>query len=140
MYNCSLPEGSTKYPADFKLSFRKSYYLTFTGIYFHPDFYCPFPLCIQILLPPFYIVFICDFLISIQSSAKSLLHESMFLQISFTYPRNSSGPKTLPCGTPEVTLTSLDSCPSTLTIFLRPTRNSLTQMTTFESTPEASGS
>jgi len=24
---------------------------------------------------------------------------SMFLQISFTYTRNSSGPKTLPCGT-----------------------------------------
>ena len=27
--------------------------------------------------------------------------ESMFLQISFTYTRNTSGPKTLPCGTPK---------------------------------------
>ena len=46
------------------------------------------------------------FLYIIQSSAKSLILKSMSLQISFTYPRNCSGPKTLPCGTPEVTLTS----------------------------------
>jgi hypothetical protein len=38
---------------------------------------------------------------------------------------------------PEVTLTSLDSCPPTLTLCVWPTRNSLTQMTTLIFTPEA---
>jgi hypothetical protein len=61
----------------------------------------------------------------------------MLLQISLTYTRNSSEPKTLPCGTPEVTRTSLDSRPPTLTLCVRHTRNSLTQTTTLESTPEA---
>ena len=61
----------------------------------------------------------------------------MFLQISFTYTSNSSGPKTLPCGTLEATLTYLDSCPPTLTFCVRPTTNSLTQTTTLESTLEA---
>ena len=42
------------------------------------------------------------FLYIIQSSAKTLILESMFLQISFTYTRNSNAPRTLPCGTPEV--------------------------------------
>ena len=73
------------------------------------------------------------FLYILQSSAKSLMHESMLLQISFTYTRNCSGPKILPCCTPEVTLTSLDNCP---TLCVWPTRNSLTQMTTLDSTPE----
>ena len=57
--------------------------------------------------------------------------------MSCTYTRNSSGPKTLPCGTPVVNLTSLDSCPPIFTLRVRPTRNSLTQTTTLESTPEA---
>jgi hypothetical protein len=61
----------------------------------------------------------------------------MFLKISFTYTKNSRGPKTLLCSTPEVTLTSLDSSPPTLTLYVRPTRNSLTQTTTLKSTPEA---
>jgi len=42
------------------------------------------------------------FLYIIQSLAKSLILKLMFLQISFTYTRKSSGPRTLPCGTPEV--------------------------------------
>jgi hypothetical protein len=40
---------------------------------------------------------------------KSLIAESKFLQLSFTYATNRSGPNTLPCGTPEVTLTSSDN-------------------------------
>jgi hypothetical protein len=63
--------------------------------------------------------------------------ESLKTKISFTYTINGIGPKTVPCGTPEVTLTSLDSCPPTLTLCVRPTRNSLTQTTTLESTPGA---
>ena len=60
----------------------------------------------------------------------------MFLQISFTWARNRRGPNTLPCGTPDVTLTSSDSCPPTLTLCVRPKRNSLIHTTTLESTPE----
>jgi hypothetical protein len=52
----------------------------------------------------------------IHSSAKSLIFESMFLQISFTHTRNSSGHKTPPYGTPEITLTSLNGWPPTLDI------------------------
>jgi hypothetical protein len=44
------------------------------------------------------------FLYIIQSSAKSLIVDSKFFQISFT----------LPCGTPDVTLTSSDNCLTTL--------------------------
>ena len=61
----------------------------------------------------------------------------MFLQISLTYARNSRGPNTLPCGTPEVTLTSSDNCPSTLTLCERPKRNPCTHKTTLKSTPVA---
>jgi hypothetical protein len=71
------------------------------------------------------------------SSAKSLIVDSMFLQISFTYARNSRGPNTLPCGTADVALTSSDSCPPTLTLWVRPKRNSLVHITTLESTPDA---
>ena len=60
----------------------------------------------------------------------------MFLQISFTYIRNISGPKTLPCYTTEVTLTSLDSCPPTLTLCVRPIRKPLALTTILESMPD----
>ena len=40
----------------------------------------------------------------------------------------------LPCGTPELTLTSSDSCPSTLTLYECPKRNSYTHTTTLRST------
>jgi hypothetical protein len=76
----------------------------------------------------------------IQSSPNSLILQSMFLQISFIYTINISGTKTLPCGTPKVTLTSLDSCPPSPTLCVRPTRNSLTQKTTLQSTPKAASS
>ena len=112
---------------------RKSYCLAFTEIYYHPIFYRPHPQGVQILLQIFYDLFMCNF----PTSVKSLILESLFLQISFTYTRNSNGPKTLTCVTSEVTLTYLDSFPPTLTLSVRPTRNSPTQMTTLESTPEA---
>jgi hypothetical protein len=51
------------------------------------------------------------------SSAKNLIVDSVFLQILFTYARNSSGLSTLPCGTPDVTLTSSDNCPPTLSVY-----------------------
>ena len=56
--------------------------------------------------------------------------------MSFTHTRNSCWPKTLPCGTAKVILTSLDSCPHILTRCVRPTRNSFTQTTILESKPE----
>jgi len=68
----------------FNPSSRKSYRLNFIGIYLHPIFYRPFIQGVHILLQFFYFVFICDFSIYIvHSSAKSLILESMFFQISF---------------------------------------------------------
>jgi hypothetical protein len=72
-----------------------------------------------------------------QLSAKNLTLELMVLQISITYTRNGRGIKTLHCGTPVVTLTTLDSCPPTTALCVRPTRNSLTQTATLEHTREA---
>ena len=57
-------------------------------------------------------------------------------QISFTYTRNKSGPNTLPCNTPDVTLTSSNIFPLTLTLCIRPKSISLTLTTTLSSTPE----
>ena len=108
----------------FNSSSRKSYCLYLPGFIFIPfstaqSCKLPRPFCNYPMLFLFVIV--------LQSSTNSLILEKIFLQISFTYTRNSSGPKTLPCGTPEVTLISLDSCPPTLTLCVRPTRNSLTK-------------
>jgi len=64
----------------FNLNSRKSYCLTFTGIYFHPIFFRQLPQVVQVLLQIIYIVLI-------QSSAKSLILDSVFLQKSFTYTR-----------------------------------------------------
>jgi hypothetical protein len=76
------------------------------------------------------------FLYNIQSSAKSLIVNSMFLHILFTYSRKRSGSTTLPFCTPDVTPTYSDNCPPTLNLCERPTRNSLIHTSTFESTPE----
>ena len=86
-------------------------------IYFHPIFYRLLPQGVQILQQIFYVVLFVFFLYIIQSSAKSRILESVFFQIPSTYTRNSSGPKTLPCGTPECTLTSFGSCPPALTLY-----------------------
>ena len=56
------------------------------------------------------------FLYIIHSSANSRKLGSVFLQISSTQPRNNSGHNTLPCGIPDIALTSSDSCLSTLTL------------------------
>ena len=58
-WNFFVTKGLTQWI--FNLSSLKSYCLTFTGIYFHPIFYCPLPPGVQILLQLFYVVFICDF-------------------------------------------------------------------------------
>ena len=126
-WNLFVTKGVTQWI--FNLSSHKSYCLTFTRICFHPIFYHPFPQGVQILLQIYMSFLFVIFLYIIQSSAKSLISKSMFLQKSFT-----SG--VLPCSTPEVTLTSFDSCPPTVTLCIWPTRNSLTQRTTLESTPE----
>ena len=65
-----------------------------------------------------------------QSSAQSPTVNSKFFQTSFPYPRNSNGPKTLPCSTADITLTSSDNCPPTLTLFERPKSSSLTYTST----------
>ena len=90
--NFLVLKGVTQW--NFNPSSLKFYCLTFTGIYFHPIFpkvstsFCKFSMSFL------FVIFLCI----IQSAAKSLILYSVFLQISFTYTRNSSGPNTLPCG------------------------------------------
>ena len=45
-------------------------------------------------------------------SAKSLVVAEMFSGMSFIYIRKSSGPRTVPCGTPDVTSAGLEYAPS----------------------------
>ena len=71
-----------------------------------------------------------------QPSAKRLTIDYKFLQISFTYARNSSGPNTLTCGTPDVTLTASGIYLPAVTSCEQRQRISLTHMTSLESTPE----
>ena len=52
----------------------------------------------------------------IQSSANSLSEEEMLLSILLIYDKNITGPKTVPCGTPDITLAYFDSYPSTTTL------------------------
>ena len=127
IYNCSLPEifgHQGNKPVDFLTRALVNLIALLLGGFIFIPFstahssdvsrsFCNFPVSFLFVI----------FLYVIQSSAKSTILESMFLQISFTYIRNSNGLKTLPCGTPEVTLTFLDSCPPTLTLCVRPTRN-----------------
>ena len=50
-----------------------------------------------------------------QSSANSLTDEVILSVMSLIKIRKSNGPSTVPCGTPEVTGTTLDDTPSTIT-------------------------
>ena len=60
----------------------------------------------------------------------------MLLLILLIYSKNITGPKTVPCGTPDITLTYLDSYPSTTTLcdllftpaFTVPRRRALTNV------------
>ena len=54
----------------------------------------------------------------IQSSANSLSEEEMLLLMLLIYSKNITvtGPKTVPCGTPDITLAYFDSYPSTTTL------------------------
>ena len=56
------------------------------------------------------------------SSAKRRTLELMLLPISFMYARKSVGPRTDPCGTPEVTWPTEDISPSTTTCWVRSVR------------------
>ena len=47
----------------------------------------------------------------IQSSANSLSEEEMLLSILLIYSKNIAGPKTVPCGIPDITLAYFDSYP-----------------------------
>ena len=45
---------------------------------------------------------------TMQSSAKSLMVDKIYVSISLVFNRNISGPNTVPWGTPDFTGTSLD--------------------------------
>ena len=53
-----------------------------------------------------------------QSSAKRQLEEQMSLSVSLMYSKNIRGAKTVPCGTPDGVLLSLDLSPLTIYNFL----------------------
>ena len=75
-------------------------------------------------------------LYSTQSSAKSLVVECLTQDgRSLMYIRNSSGPKTLPWGTPEVTEATLLTHPSTMTCCVRSCRKSWIQLRAFPRMP-----
>ena len=56
---------------------------------------------------------------TIQSSAKSLTLEWILEGWSLIYTRNNNGPRTVPCGTPDVTLHLSEASPSTTTCWWR---------------------
>ena len=61
------------------------------------------------------------------SSAKRCMSEVMLVLMSFIYMRNSSGPRTDRCRTPEVTGIALDVLPSSTTCCALPVRKPLIQ-------------
>jgi hypothetical protein len=89
---------------------RETHCLAFSCIKYHCIFNRPLTQPVQICKFSIFLLLII-FLYIIHSSAKSLIVDSIFLQKSFTYARNRSGPNTLPWGTPDVTLTSSTNCP-----------------------------
>jgi len=101
-----------------------------SALYFHRIPYRPLPPSAQVYLQISTSLSFMIFLHISQSSAKIKEVVSKFLQTSFPNTRNSNGPKTLPCCTADITLTSSDYCPPTLTPFERRKRNSLTYTTT----------
>lgn len=50
---------------------------------------------------------------------------------SFTYNKNNHGPKTMPCGTPDVSMNGLDRLPSQITDWMRPVRNDSNHLSKF---------
>ena len=71
---------------------------------------------------------VCMFLYKRVSSAKSREMESTFCGMSFMYSKDKRGPRTLPCGTPDVTGAGPDVCPSTSTRWLLLARKLLIHM------------
>ena len=92
--NFLVTKGVTQW--NFNPSSRISYCLSFTGIYFHPIFYSPFPKVSRSFCNFSMSFLFVIFLHIIQLYAKSLILEPMFLHVSFTYTRNSSRPQMLP--------------------------------------------
>ena len=69
------------------------------------------------------------------SSANSLICDATQSDISLMYARNSSGPNTVPCGTPDRTEAFLDVLPFTRTAWVRFWRNGAIPFSVFPPTP-----
>jgi hypothetical protein len=54
-----------------------------------------------------------DWLLPSEKKKCSLTDDPIFSPMSLIYSKNINGPNTVPCGTPDLTLTDLDSSPST---------------------------
>ena len=55
-----------------------------------------------------------------QSSANKQMDDCLLLSMSFIYTKNIKGPRTMPWGIPDITSTSLDKAPSTITLWVLP--------------------
>ena len=63
-----------------------------------------------------------------QSSAKSLSDDVIFLEMSLMYSKNIRGPSTVPCGTPDVTITEGEDSPLSKTRCVRSVNHALIQL------------
>lgn len=66
---------------------------------------------------------------------QSLTGDWKFSGKSFTYDENNNGPKTVPCGTSNVTMMGLDRLPSQITDWMRPVRNDSNHLSKFSWIP-----
>jgi len=103
----------------------------FTKICFQCVFYRPLLRSVHIYLQCVYVAITHDFPTSVVCEK---LNSFLEFSPNIIY---RSGPNTLPYGIPDVTLTSSDNCPLTVTLCERPRRNTLAHTSTLESNPEA---
>lgn len=68
------------------------------------------------------------------SSAKSLTVDCKY----FFYIQYNGGPRTVPCGTPDVTIMGFDRLPSQITDWVRPIRNDSSHLSKFSRIPQYS--
>jgi len=75
------------------------------------------------------------FLYRMQSSAKRRISDVMLSETSLMYRRKSKGPRTVPCGTPDVTGSQVDWDPFTTTRCLRLDKKELIQLSVLPRIP-----
>ena len=87
------------------------HHIAFDRLKSHTPFPCPAPPLIDIFLKFQCVLCILIFSVAKQSSAISIISESMSVEISLMYKENKKGPKTVLCGTPDKTGAQSDFAP-----------------------------